>query len=375
MAEIKPLTMPKFGLAMTEGTVQEWHKAEGETVAAGEELVDIETTKITNAFESPVAGTLRRQVVAPGGSVPVGALIGVLADPAVPEAEIDAFVADFQERFVPEAEVGEGGIAGPEARLVETAYGTINVFEAGEGAGPPVVFIHGFGGDLNNWMFVQPELARARHTVALDLPGHGGSTKQVARGDTADLAAALEAVLDALSLETAHIVGHSLGGAVALDLAGRSPRRVAALTLLAPAGLGPEINMDYVTGFLTAKRRKQMKPVLELLFADPGLVGRDMVEDVLKFKRLDGVAEALGAIAARSFADGRQAVEHRSTLAALDQPVQVIWGADDRILPADHAVDLPGHVAVKHLPETGHMAQMEQAREVAGMIAALASPP
>lgn len=370
MAAIQPITMPKFGLAMTEGTVADWHKAEGEAVAAGEELVDIETTKITNAFESPVAGTLRRQVVAPGGSVPVGALIGVLADPSVPAAEIDSFVADFQASFVPDSETAEGaGEGAPTARLVETAQGPINVFEAGTGAGPPVVLIHGFGGDLNNWMFVQPALAERTRTIALDLPGHGGSTKDVARGDSAELAAALAAVLDALSLETAHLVGHSLGGAVALDLAGRSRERVASLTLISPAGLGPEINMDYVSGFLSAKRRKQMKPVLELLFADPGLVGRDMIEDILRFKRLDGVAEALAAIAAQNFAEGRQAVDHRATLAALDRPAQVIWGAEDRIIPASHAEDLPQAVTVKRLSGAGHMAQMEQARAVADAIA------
>jgi len=372
MAGIQPITMPKFGLAMTEGTVAAWHKAEGERVAPGEELVDIETTKITNALESPAGGTLRRRVAGEGETLPVGALLGVLADPEVPEAEIDAFVADFQASFVPPEETGEGEAAGPAARAVATPHGPINVLEAGAGEGAPVVFLHGFGGDLNNWMFVQPSVAEEHRTLAMDLPGHGGSVKRVGAGDAAALAEAVDSALEALEIETAHLVGHSLGGAVALDLASRRPGRAASLTLIAPAGLGPEINMDYITGFLTAKRRKQMKPVLELLFADPSLVGGDMVEDILKFRRLDGVAEALSTLAERSFAEGRQALAYRDALAALDRPVRIVWGEADRIIPAAHAEDLPAHVEVVRLADTGHMAQMEQAREVSRLIAEMA---
>lgn len=373
MTEIQPITMPKFGLAMTEGTVAAWHKAEGETVQVGEELVDIETTKITNAFESPVGGTLRRRVVGEGESVPVGALIGVMADPDVSDADVDAFVADFQANFVPPDDVGQGEVAGPSSQTVETPHGAINYFDAGSGDGPPVVLVHGFGGDLNNWMFVQPSLAESHRAIAVDLPGHGGSVKRVGEGDPAALANALEGLLDALSIDTAHLVGHSLGGAVALDLAHSSPGRVASLTLIAPAGLGPDINMDYITGFLEAKRRKQMKPVLELLFADPGLVSADMVEDILKFKRLDGVFDALSTIAERSFAEGRQALSYGQALIGTDRPVRVIWGEVDRIIPATHAEDLPSHIDVVRLAETGHMAQMEQARQVSRLISDMAA--
>ncbi len=83
---LQALTMPKWGLAMTEGMVAAWHVAEGGAFIAGDELLDIETTKITNAFEAPLAGTLRRCVVAAGETVQVGALLAVIAVGAVPEA-------------------------------------------------------------------------------------------------------------------------------------------------------------------------------------------------------------------------------------------------------------------------------------------------
>ncbi|MEV2256334.1 alpha/beta fold hydrolase [Streptomyces sp. NPDC050147] len=72
--------------------------------------------------------------------------------------------------------------------------------------------VHGYGGDNNSWLFVQEPLA-ARHTVyALDLPGHGESGKEVGDGSLASLAAVVTDFLDALGIERAHLVGHSLGG-------------------------------------------------------------------------------------------------------------------------------------------------------------------
>jgi len=92
---IHALTMPKLGLTMTEGAVAAWHVELGGEVKEGEPVVDIETSKITAAHDAPVSGILRRQVVAKGQTVPVGALIGVIAPREVPEAAIDAFIASF----------------------------------------------------------------------------------------------------------------------------------------------------------------------------------------------------------------------------------------------------------------------------------------
>ena len=81
MSSIKPITMPKWGLAMEEGALARWAVEEGAEIAAGQEIMDIETTKIANVFESPVAGVLRKKVVAEGETVPVGALLGVVSEP------------------------------------------------------------------------------------------------------------------------------------------------------------------------------------------------------------------------------------------------------------------------------------------------------
>jgi pyruvate dehydrogenase E2 component (dihydrolipoamide acetyltransferase) len=78
---IQAITMPKWGLSMEEGMVVAWLAEEGNSIDAGQDILEIETTKITNVYEAPAAGFLRRQVVAEGETVPVGTLLGLLAEP------------------------------------------------------------------------------------------------------------------------------------------------------------------------------------------------------------------------------------------------------------------------------------------------------
>jgi pyruvate dehydrogenase E2 component (dihydrolipoamide acetyltransferase) len=365
---IKPIVMPKWGLAMQEGMVAKWLVEAGAEIKAGDEILDIETSKIANVFESPVAGPLRRIVVGEGETVPVGALLGVVADASVPDAELDAFVARFQEAFA--AHAAEAGVAAPEPQIIEAGGRRIRYLALGEGEGVPIVFIHGFGGDLNNWQFNQEALTADRPTYALDLPGHGGSTKDLGAGpaDVGALAAAVLDFLDAKGVAKTHLVGHSLGGAIALDLALDRDDRVASATAICPAGLGPEINMVYIDGFMAAKRRKQLQPVLEMLVADPAMVSHEMIEDVLKFKRLDGVEAALNRIIEGSFARGRQTMQLTGRLGELAVPVQIIWGRQDRIIPVGHSDGLPSRVQVHVLDHAGHMVHMEQAAEVNDLI-------
>jgi pyruvate dehydrogenase E2 component (dihydrolipoamide acetyltransferase) len=231
----------------------------------------------------------------------------------------------------------------------------------------PLILIHGFGGDLNSWMFNQPELAVDRPVHAIDLPGHGDSGLILESGSVPDLARAVIATMDALAIERGHFIGHSLGGAVALFLAIKHASRVASTLLVAPGGLGPEINMAFIDGLITADRRKAMQSVLEALFADPRLASRRMADDLLQAKRRDGVPEALRKIAAANFTDGRQAGGMRAGLASLKMPIAVVWGAADKVIPTSQAADLPGNVGVHVIESAGHMPHMERAQEFNGI--------
>jgi pyruvate dehydrogenase E2 component (dihydrolipoamide acetyltransferase) len=361
---IQKLGMPKWGLSMTEGKVLEWLVEEGSEIAVGDEIAEVETEKITGAVESPAAGVLRRHVAAPGDVIAVGGLLGVIAPADVPDSEIDAFVEEFQASFVPgEAEEDAGG---PSAETVDTPAGPVRVLVAGEGD-EVLVLLHGFGGDAENWRFNLDSLADGRTVLAIDLPGHGSSTKAVS--DPGALVTAVTDVLDARGHERAHLAGHSMGGLVAAELALSAPERVASLTLVAPMGFGKEINADYIEGFIAARTRRELKPVLQLLFADADLVTRQLVDEVLRYKRLDGVEDALRTLQAGLFDEGDQP---RVLAAELDNkgvPLLLIWGERDQVIPAAHAQAAPQGTRVQILPDAGHSPHMEAAGEVNRLVA------
>ena len=362
-ASLTAITMPKWGLTMTEGKVVRWSKEQGAGFAPGDELLEIETSKITNVVEAETSGTLARIVAPEGTTLPIGALLAVVAPADAPAAEIDAFVS----RFVvvePSSEDTTEQAAAMKTRELDIAGERLRYLEVGSPAGVPMVFLHGFGADLNSWMFNQPALAEDRRTIAFDLPGHGGSTKEVGAGDLATLVGVVEMALTTLGIERMHLTAHSMGGALAATLAARRPERVATITLIAPAGFGPEINADFIEGFVRAARRKDTGDVLHMLVHDPSLVSRTMIEDVLRYKRLDGVTAALETIARAWFPGGRQAVNIVADVMALDLPVQVIWGRDDRIIPAQHADAVAARMQVHILDHAGHLPHMEKAGEV-----------
>jgi pyruvate dehydrogenase E2 component (dihydrolipoamide acetyltransferase) len=361
-AEVQKLGMPKWGLSMTEGRLVEWLVDEGAEIAVGDEVAEVETEKINGMVESPPPRVLPPGVAATGDVIPVGGLLGVIADASVADADVDAFIADFEATFVPgEAEEA----AGAEPETVAVGDLTLRFLRQGEGDAEPLVLLHGFGGDLNNWLFNAEPLSAARVVYAIDLPGHGGSTKQVGDGEASDLVDAVRGFLDAHGIERAHLAGHSMGGLVAAELALVDPERVASLALIAPAGFGPEIDREYVEGFVAATGRRDLKPVLQRLFADPSLVNRQMVDDVLKYKRLDGVQEALRTLAGRLFPEGRQA---RVIAHQLDEgytgPVLVVWGERDAVIPAAQAEAASGRAETHVLDGVGHSPHMEAAGEV-----------
>jgi pyruvate dehydrogenase E2 component (dihydrolipoamide acetyltransferase) len=363
------VSMPKWGLSMQVGKITSWIAGEGDDVLVGDELADIETEKIAGTLEAAVAGTLRRIIARVGEDVPVSGTIALIAPASVSDDDLDAAV--LEARAVIDAGVPLD-VGAPEVHTALAGERKISYAGAGDG-GDVVLLIHGYGGDRNSWLFLQEPLAARYRVHALDLPGHGTSSKDVGDGSLGVLADAVVAVLDAVTAHgagRAHLVGHSLGGSVALAVTARDPGRIASLTLIAPVGFGWEINAGYLRGFASAGTRRELKPVLGQLFADEGLVTRQVVDDLLAYKRLDGVDFALHTLLLGALLDGdAQRGDSAALVATIGGavPMTVVWGSEDRIIPAAQAASVDGAVR-RVIDGAGHMPHMERPAEVQAAI-------
>ena len=249
-----------------------------------------------------------------------------------------------------------------------TEVGGLRVRYADRGFGDSVVLLlHGFGGDLDNWMFNLDSLAEKHRLLALDLPGHGQSVKTNVDPSLSGMATFVRKFLDVLSVSSVHVVGHSMGGAIAMQLASDSPETVKSLGLICSAGLGPDINSDYLRGFVEAQSQQELKLVLEQLFADESLVNLQLVNNLLNYKRMDGVEASLNALSETLISAGEQTFL-TDNIVASGIPVLVIWGKQDRIIPVSHAQNYSAAggscVEVEIFDSAGHMVQMEKAYEV-----------
>lgn len=116
MSKIYPIAVPKWGIEMVEGTINTWNKSEGDAVARGDEVFEMESDKIVNVWDSPVDGVLRRVIAAAGDTHPVGALLGVIAAQDVSDEDIEAFIARYTGATPEEPEPASAPSPAPAAR-------------------------------------------------------------------------------------------------------------------------------------------------------------------------------------------------------------------------------------------------------------------
>ena len=216
------------------------------------------------------------------------------------------------------------------------------------GHGSPVVLVHGLAGSWRWWAPCMPALAE-RHTVhAVDLPGSGDLREH--RFDLADAPAFLEACLDAAGLESAALVGHSMGGVICARLAARAPGRVTRLVLVAPAvDLRPSIA---AWALPLSRAAFEMSPHLASL----------LVADALRTGPVGLARAALDLLADTSAGDG---------IAAVRAPTLVVWGERDPLVPARGAAALGDRIPgarVHLMPRTGHVPMVEAPGEFARVV-------
>jgi pyruvate dehydrogenase E2 component (dihydrolipoamide acetyltransferase) len=257
-----------------------------------------------------------------------------------------------------------------DARAARAAFrpetGLLAVSRGRGGAGTPVVLLHGFASDATSKARLEAHL-RDRPVIRIDLPAHGKSPKRAA-DSFADLVRDVRHALDGLSLCSAHLVGHSLGGAVALALADTRPDRIAGLTLIAPAGLGPEIGGAVLRGICNATRAASLDPWLRSLVSDEAIVTDSYVRLAMAARADARLRAAQAALAEALFPDGVQAFDLRAALDRVAAPARIVWGRHDAIIPWTHALRAPGRVALHLFDGIGHMPQIECPEAVAAIL-------
>ena len=263
---------------------------------------------------------------------------------------------------------GAGGDSASDA--ASASPGPLACDTSGPADGTPLVLLHGLAADSTIWHAVRSCLQPPGPVIAVDLPAHGRSSDHVPDG-VASLVQVVDATLRARTDGPVHLLGHSLGGALAIAFAARSPSRIRSLTVIAPAGLGADIDGAVLDGLLRASRPESLKPWLARLVADETLV-----TDAFAGAAMAGRANAERRTAQRRladllFPDGTQALDLRRELAGLDASIRLVWGRSDGLVPWRHALGAPAHAALHLVPGVGHMPHLEAPETVARVLEAV----
>jgi pimeloyl-ACP methyl ester carboxylesterase len=252
-----------------------------------------------------------------------------------------------------------------------------------DGAGEPVVLLHGIGRSLEDWTEQHEPLGHRFRVYSVDLPGFGWSEPLADPHTLAAHARFVEDFLDTVGAGgPAHLVGNSLGGAVAMQVAAQAPQRVASLVLVDSAGFGREVALALrllairgVGRLLLRPSRTGVRQVERSLFHDPALATDARIEHAYRLAQRPHAARVL-LETARNLGTlrGVRPQWRKRLLGAVSElriPILVTWGSSDRILPAAHLQAAAGrlpHARTHLFEDTGHMPQIERAEAFSRLV-------
>lgn len=256
-------------------------------------------------------------------------------------------------------------------RLTQVKGTRVRSFVGGPEGGEPLLLLHGLGGAAANWALLAPQLARTRRVCVVDLPGHAGSEPLPAAPGLAPFADRAAAVAESEGLLPADVVGHSLGGLVALRLAVRRPEAVRRLVLAAAAGISSSTRgAERVLAFLgwvqpgrkisphwrVVARSDRLKRAIfgHWFAADPAGLTERAVEALLSEVNLSADTDSAWRALTRD--------DPRRDLHLVRAQCLVLWGASDNQLPLVDAVDYARrlHAPLRVIADCGHLLIVER---------------
>jgi pyruvate dehydrogenase E2 component (dihydrolipoamide acetyltransferase) len=418
------VAMPRLGMTMQEGTIVDWPIPVGESVTKGEILLVIETEKAETEIEATASGILRHVYVEPGEILPCGALLAALTDTADEPFDAEAFaeayvpppgseVEDAGAPSIPERKVADPSPAisgvrkpvAPAARALakklaldpERIPGTgpngrvtrsdVEAFAATrdrlvpvepgvalevlrEGSGPAVVLLPGFGTDISSFAMLTPGLTPDFEVIGVNPRGVSGSdAPELAVYEIGRAAEDVASVLEG----PAHIVGASLGAAVAIELALRHADRVSSLTLLTPFVQARPRLLAFAEGWTRLAAEASKETIASVLAS--WLFGDALLGDEKARKRtLRGLAQTVRQVPAATLARTAAGLaswsgSRSADLALIEAPTLVLAGGADLLTPdaADVAASISG-ARLEVLEGAGHALAIDAAEEVGRLL-------
>jgi pimeloyl-ACP methyl ester carboxylesterase len=278
-------------------------------------------------------------------------------------------------------ETKAAGVTEPGGKIVELPGGALEVVEEGPPSGSPIVLIHCFTCAINYWSKMMPALARQHRVVAVNLLGHGGSEKPESGYSVSNQADLVAQALAKLGMSDAEVVGHSLGGAVAVALAQQSPALVNRVVIVdtpptheeGDLGLIAKLGFEPVIGeaFWRTKPDFAVRKGLEVAFAPGFKIPDEFVEDVdrMTFSAYDDSASGFDDYTKEGPLDRR--------MAETGKPLMVIMGAEEQIIDkpatrlAGYRATVPG-TRTKLVSGAGHSPNVERPAETAALVVGFA---
>jgi pimeloyl-ACP methyl ester carboxylesterase len=234
------------------------------------------------------------------------------------------------------------------------------------GARPAVVLVHGIAGDSSEWEAVVDKLSSSYDVIAPDLAGHGESTRLQGDHSIGAFATWLRDVLEALEVERATFVGHSLGGGVVMQFAYQFPEYVERMVLVSSGGLGREVSaliraasLPFAEGVLglLGGAAQASEPFLNRVGLGPQTERGEMLHRIAGLTHPDRRAAFVRAVRAIASPGGQRVNAMDRLYLAEDVPTLIVWGARDRIIPVHHAYAVHDAVPGSELvifDEAGH---------------------